>query len=62
MLGSCAITVDVNGVTRQVAHRVQKLLISNYCARTRCATGYVFNKPLIRQRKRRLSTELRAPC
>ncbi|RXV72322.1 hypothetical protein D1006_08180 [Burkholderia stabilis] len=59
---SCVITVDVNWVTPHSCERPQKLLNSNLCARTACATGYGFCNALIRQRKPKLSTELCRSC
>ncbi|AYZ97024.1 hypothetical protein DB771_04515 [Burkholderia sp. AU29985] len=59
---SCAITVDVNWAIRHSSGAAQKLLLSNCCARTACATGYVVYNTLIRQRKPKLSTELCVPC
>ncbi|MPV68793.1 hypothetical protein GD429_23840 [Burkholderia sp. BE17] len=59
---SCVITVDVNWVTRHSCEVAPKLLISNFCARTACATGYGFAKVLICRRKPKLSTELCVLC
>ncbi|AWU98744.1 hypothetical protein DM992_03585 [Burkholderia sp. JP2-270] len=59
---SCVITVDVNWATRHSCETAPKLLISNFCARTACATGYGFANALIRQRKPKLSTELCVLC
>ncbi|OXI27741.1 hypothetical protein CFB43_00280 [Burkholderia sp. AU15512] len=59
---SCAITVDVNWATRHSCEAAQKLLNSNLCARTACATGYGLCNTLIYRRKSKLSTELRALC
>ncbi|RQU09876.1 hypothetical protein DF153_26670 [Burkholderia cenocepacia] len=59
---SCAITVDVNWATRHGCDAARKLLNSNRCARTACATGYGFANTLICQRKPELSTELCALC
>ncbi|OXI36066.1 hypothetical protein CFB89_00245 [Burkholderia sp. AU16741] len=58
----CAITVDVNWVTRHSCEAARKLLDSNLCARTACATGYGFANTLICQRKPELSTELCVLC
>ncbi|MBA9830444.1 hypothetical protein DI458_21360 [Burkholderia contaminans] len=59
---SCVITVDVNWATRHSCEAAQKLLNSNVCARTACATGYGFANALIHQRKPELSTELWVLC
>ncbi|RQS98955.1 hypothetical protein DF037_23925 [Burkholderia contaminans] len=59
---SCVITVDVNWATRHSCEAAQKLLNSNLCARTACATGYGFANTLIHQRKPELSTELWVLC
>ncbi|OXI28009.1 hypothetical protein DF034_23585 [Burkholderia anthina] len=59
---SCAITVDVNWATRHSCAAARKLLNSNACARTACATGYGFANPLIRRCKPELSTELCVLC
>ncbi|AZQ49577.1 hypothetical protein D5R55_00340 [Burkholderia cenocepacia] len=58
----CVITVDVNWVTRHSCKAARKLLNSNVCARTACATGYSFANTLICQRKPELSTELCVLC
>ncbi|RQU48620.1 hypothetical protein DF147_09070 [Burkholderia cenocepacia] len=58
----CAITVDVNWATRHSCDAARKLLNSNRCARTACATGYSFANTLICQRKPELSTELCVLC
>ncbi|ERI27387.1 hypothetical protein A8F26_36080 [Burkholderia cenocepacia] len=59
---SCAITVYVNWATRHSCAAARKLLNSNVCARTACATGYGFANTLICQRKPELSTELCVLC
>ncbi|RQS73803.1 hypothetical protein DF032_25905 [Burkholderia seminalis] len=59
---SCVITVDVNWATPHSCATARKLLNSNDCARTACATGYGFANALIRQRKPKLSTELCVLC
>ncbi|AXK64028.1 hypothetical protein CN645_23515 [Burkholderia sp. IDO3] len=59
---SCAITVDVNWATRHSREAAQKLLNSNLCEQTACATGYGRANTLILLRKPKLSTELCGPC
>ncbi|OXJ06089.1 hypothetical protein CFB41_00365 [Burkholderia sp. AU33803] len=59
---SCVITVDVNWATRHSCEAAPKLLNSNLCARTVCATGYGFCNTLICRRKPKLSTELCVLC
>ncbi|AQQ33911.1 hypothetical protein A8E95_28155 [Burkholderia cenocepacia] len=59
---SCAITVDVNWVTQHSCEAARKLLNSNVCEQTACATGYGFANTLIFQRKPELSTELCVLC
>ncbi|RQR74045.1 hypothetical protein DIE11_25145 [Burkholderia sp. Bp9012] len=60
--GSCVITVDVNWATRHSRRAAQKLLNSNLCEQTACATGYGCANALILLRKPKLSTELCKPC
>ncbi|ORT83312.1 hypothetical protein B7G54_23540 [Burkholderia puraquae] len=59
---SCVITVDVNWATRHCCETARKLLNSNLCERTVCATGYGLSNTLIRRRKPKLSTELCVLC
>ncbi|RQS12837.1 hypothetical protein DIE06_26450 [Burkholderia sp. Bp8998] len=59
---SCAITVDVNWATRHSHEAAPKLLNSNLCEQTACATGYGCANTLILLRKLKLSTELCASC
>ncbi|PJO22483.1 hypothetical protein EXE55_10560 [Burkholderia glumae] len=58
----CAVTVDVNGVTRLRRTGRQKLFCESLWVRTVCATAYAFLKPLSRQRLPGLSTESRGLC
>ncbi|RQZ18429.1 hypothetical protein DIE14_31140 [Burkholderia sp. Bp9017] len=59
---SCAITVDVNWATRHSCEAAQKLLNSNLCEQTVCATGYGSANTLILLRKPELSTESSLLC
>ncbi|RKU01725.1 hypothetical protein C7H84_18530 [Burkholderia sp. Nafp2/4-1b] len=59
---SCAITVDVNWVTRHSCAAARKLLNSNRCEPTDCAMGCGRANALILLRKPKLSTEPCVPC